>query len=80
MNEENIDFYANQIAVNMNPLEVEIDAKIIRSDGNEGGRLFLRLPPALALGLVHGLSAQLDAFQEQFGEIKLPEGLVQRKK
>lgn len=67
------EFYANSVAINVSPFEVELQHMLVDSGQNLKGAVNIRLSPQTAWTLSRALAKNLAEFESRFGPISLPD-------
>jgi hypothetical protein len=66
------EFYANSIAINVSPFEVELQNLLVDSSQTLKGAVNVRMSPQTAWTLSKALAKNLAEYEAKFGEIALP--------
>ena len=66
------EFYANTVALNVSPFEVELQNMLVDSERNLKGAVNIRLSPQTAWLLSRSLNRQLAHYEQEYGQIALP--------
>jgi hypothetical protein len=67
------EFYANSVAINVSPFEVEMQHLLVDSAQTVKGAVNIRLSPQTAWTLSRALAKNLAEYESKFGPISLPE-------
>ncbi len=67
------EFYANSIAINVSPFEVELQNLLVDSSQNLKGAVNVRMSPQTAWTLSKALEKNLAEYEAKFGAIALPD-------
>lgn len=67
------EFYANSIAINVSPFEVELQNLLVDSAQTLKGAVNVRMSPQTAWTLSKALAKNIMEYEAKFGEIALPD-------